>query len=137
MKLFKILFLSLIVIFTSCSKEPKNHKIEYEVTFSQTPDFGYTNWMELSVAPYYTSQDPIITYEMAKTGHWDYEYLQLNDGDKVSFSLWTAEGYYFEMRIFVDGTQVSYKKMFGSQVLEESGWNDSKSDAFIEFTYHE
>ena len=84
-----------------------------------------------------SSSNPSINYEIAKTGHWDYEYLELKEDDKVSFSLWTADGYYFEMRVFIDDTQVSYKKMYGTQVIEQSGWNDGTTDTYIEFTYHE
>ena len=148
-RLIKILFLSLIVfMFTSCKKEPKMHKIKYEITFIQTPDYGYTNWMELGVTPAYYGdynydpQNPSINYDIAKTGHWDYEYWELKDGDKVSFTLWTAPGYYYEMRIYIDGTEVSYKKLYSdgsgtTDIEAESGWNDSTTDTYIEFTYYE
>jgi len=137
----KILLISLtVLIYTSCSKEPKNHKIRYDITFTQTPSFGSTNFIELGATPSYSENHttkPAISYEIAKTGHWTYEYLELKEDDKVSFSLWTADGYYFEMRIYIDDTQVSYKKMYGTQVIEQSGWNDSTTDTYIEFTYHE
>ena len=137
----KILLISLtVLIFTSCSKEPKNHKIRYDITFSQTPDFGFTNFIELGATPSYSEHHttkPAISYEIAKTGHWDYEYLELKEDDKVSFSLWTADGYYFEMRIYIDDTQVSYKKMYGTRIIEQSGWGTGTTDTYIEFTYHE
>lgn len=147
MKYIKILFYvilsTLILTVTSCKKEPRMHKITYDITFIETPSYGYTNFMELGCTPAYMGdynydpQNPSINYDIAKSGHWDYEYWELKDGDKVHFSLWAADGYYFEMRVFIDGSEVSYKKMYGSTIVEEYGINNSDLSSSIEFTYYE
>ena len=141
--LIYIFLITLISVFsTSCKKEPKNHKIKYDIEFHQVPDYGYTNWMELGVTPSYVgeynndTENATINYEMAKTGEWDYEYWMLHDGDLVTFSLLTAEGYYYSMRIYIDGTEVSYKKIYSGQVVESSGLG-AGDNLDINFTYYE
>jgi len=141
--LIYIVLITLISFFTtSCSKEPKNHKIIYEIEFHQTPSFGYTNWMDLSVTPSYIgeynndTQNPAINYEIANNGHWKYEYWQLNDGDNVNFLLLTAEGYYYTMTISIDGYQVSSKKIYSGNVIKSSGLG-AGDDLNINFIYNE
>jgi hypothetical protein len=127
----------------SCKKQPNLHKIKYELDFHQVPNYGYTNFLELGATPCYQgeynySQEwPAIDYDIAKSGHWDYEYWELKDGDLVTFSLWAANDYYYDMRIYIDGEEVSYKKMYGTQVIEQSGIDDATSDIQITFTYYE
>jgi hypothetical protein len=149
-KLIKILFLSLIVfMFTSCKKEPKQHQIKYRIEFTQTPNFGYTDWLELSVSPVYGTdynkgnQYASITPEIASINHeWEYDYWQLESGDKITFGLWTAKNYTYTLYVYIDGSLVSSKRVYKDNsnivyVNEQSGLDDDPNDTYISFTYHE
>ena len=145
----KILFISLFIFtFTSCKKEPKMHEVGYFIEFIETPDYGQTNWLELSVAPVYDteynkgSQFPAITPEIASVnGEWRYDYLELVEGDKITFGLWTAKGYYYRLYVYIDGVQVSSKRVYtgGSftDVDEQTGIDDDPTSEYIVFTYSE
>ena len=146
MKKFIYTLLIVIISFfgTSCKKEPTNHEIKYEITFHQFPSYGYTNQMSLSVFPAYVGtynydpQNPTINYAMAKTGYWEYEYWALHDGDEVNFSLYTFGDYYYTMRIYIDGDEVSQKEIYKNGMISSSG-NGVNGDYEYEisFTYHE
>jgi hypothetical protein len=80
---------------------------------------------------------------MAKSGHWDYEYWDLQDGDEIMFYMWAQLGYLYEMRLYIDDVEVSYKKIkisdsdyFAYTVLDESGI-DIDGDDNIQFIYNE
>ena len=47
-KLFYLFIFFLSVISFSCKKEPKKHKITYEVNFFQTPSTGSSNFIGIS-----------------------------------------------------------------------------------------
>ncbi len=148
-KLIKILFLSLVVfMFTSCKKEPKQHKIKYRIEFIQTPDHGYTDWIELTVGPVYSTeynkgdQYASITPEIASVNReWEYDYWQLESGDEITFGLWTAKDYYYRLFIYIDGTLVSQKRVYQDDgiidVDEQSGLDDDPNVQYITFTYYE
>lgn len=141
--------------FTSCKKEPKLHKIKYQVTFIEIPSWYNSNAIDVTAVPCYYGDynndvdengnviEPYIDYNQTQDGLWEYEYWQLQDGDKVRFHLSAQLSYYYELRVFIDGVEVSYKKIKISddnyyQVidLEESGLDDTPGDSDIDFVYH-
>ena len=156
-RLTKILLLSLITfMFISCKKEPKMHKIKYQITFLEIPHWASSNSLEVGAVPCYSGEynnsvgengvpiAPVITYNMTKDGLWEYEYWKLQEGDEIYFHLFAQLDYHFELRIFIDGIEVSYKKIkisdsnyFEIIDLDESGLDDTKGDGDIKFTYYE
>jgi len=150
-KFLYILVLSFLTVFTvSCKKEPKYHKIKYQITFLELPSFGSSNYLEVQATPAYQNEynydtdAPYITYDQTKDGLWEYEYWELQDGDEVYFFLWAQLDYHFELRIFIDDVEVSYKRIkisdsnyFSALEIEDEGWDDSPGDQSIDFTYHE
>lgn len=156
MKNILYIFLALSVIFTSCKKEPKFHKIKYQIVFHELPSFGSSNYLEVQAVPCYYGEynnsvdengnmiQPYIDYSQATDGLWEYEYWKLQDGDKVRFYVSAQLDYWYELRVFIDDVEVSYKKIkispynyFQVIDLEESGWDDTPGDADIDFTYYE
>jgi hypothetical protein len=116
----------------------------YEITFHEVPEYGYTNVIELGMLPAYMGeynndpQNPSINYDMVKNSrHWDYEYWELQDGDKVEFIPITQGNWYYTMSITIDGTEVSSKTIYSGGLIEQSGWNDSDTNSYIEFIYNE
>lgn len=148
--------LILIIGLTSCKKEPKFHKIKYQIKFLEIPTWYTSNNLEVTATPCYYGKyhndvdengniiEPYIDYSQTTDGLWEYEYWQLKSGDKVRFNLMAQLDYHFELRVFIDGVEVSYKKVKISEDtyykvidLEETGWDDSPGDSDIEFTYYE
>jgi hypothetical protein len=149
-RLIKILFLSLITfMFISCKKEPKMHKIKYRIEFIQTPDFGNTDWIELTAGPVYETeynkgdQFASISPEIASVNReWEYDYWQLVSGDEVTFGLWTAKDYYYRLYVYIDGDLVSSKRVYQDDngiidVDENYGIDDDSNGQYITFTYYE
>ncbi len=146
-----ILTISLI----SCKKD-NLHKIKYQIKFLELPDWYNSNYLEVTASPCYIgeynySRDkngtiilPNIDYEQTKDGLWEYEYWELKDNSRVLFMLLAKIDYHYELRVFIDGKQVSYKRVKTSDqqyfhAIETEGYgldNNPKSD-FIEFTYKE
>ena len=129
-RLIKILFLSLITfMFISCKKEPKMHKIKYRIEFIQTPDFGNTDWIELTAGPVYETeynkgdQFASISPEIASVNReWEYDYYRLY--------------------VYIDGDLVSSKRVYQDDngiidVDENYGIDDDSNGQYITFTYYE
>ena len=150
------IFILLSFVFTSCKKEPKSHRIKFQITFLELPSYGTSNYLEVTAQPCYYGEynnsvdengnliQPYIDYNQASDGLWEYEYWQLKDGDKVMFSLTAQLDYWYELRVFIDDVEVSYKKVkvsehtyFAVEDLEESGWDDTPGDSYIDFTYYD
>jgi hypothetical protein len=137
-------------VLTSCKKEPNNHKIKYEIEFIEGCQSGSSNAIDVNCTPHYNdvpSDLPYINKTQIQPGFiWKYEYWQLHDGDKVFFNVMPQQGYHFIMRVYVDGTLVSYREIltsYGSYyvttTLDIWGINN-KADVdsgVIEFIYSE
>lgn len=141
-----ILYSILIVIigfsFASCKKKDY-HKVTFEIKFLQTPAMGSSNSIELNASPSYSDKAPRIDKNNIPQV-WSYDYMGLEKGQKVKFMVSGQLSYYFEMRVFVDGGEVSYRKVkvsdttyYDDHVEESSGWNDLSNEdmGVIEFTY--
>ena len=147
-KLFYILILS--VLFFSCKKEEKNHKVKYEIEFIEDCEFGYSDMIDVNCTPHYneTQSDlPNINKEHIQSGYkWKYEYWQLHNGDKVTFTVMPQQGYHFVMRVYVDNKLVSYREVttgYGAYYVTTTVdiWgvnNEASMDGpIIEFIYSE
>lgn len=140
--LFHVLVLVSLLSFTSCKKE-NNHKIKFEVEFIQDCDNCYADYFAVNCTPHYSNEKPGITASYVTTGYvWDYEYWQLKDGEKVTFSVSpTGEGYHFKMNVYIDDKLVSYRECYGpygTVVIDQGGINNSTVESgVIEFIYNE
>lgn len=141
-----LIYIFLIVIigfsFTSCKKK-ETHKVSFEVTFLQTPATGSSNIIDIYATPTYSDKKPTIDKSNIPQV-WRYDYIGLTKGQKVHFLVSGQLSYYFEMRVYIDGSQVSYRKIkvsdtnyYESHVEVSSGLNDKASESFgiIEFIY--
>ncbi len=138
-----IYFFTLIIItFTSCKKDDF-HKVTFEITFLNGPTTGVSNFIEVYALPNYSDKKPSIDrFNIPQV--WRYEYIGLKKGDKVHFMVRGQLSYYFEMKVYIDDVQKSYRRVivsdnsyYDDHVEESSGLND-KSDkdmGIIEFTY--
>lgn len=143
-KLFYLFIIFLSIIFFSCKKEPKKHKITYEVNFFQTPSTGSSNFIGISTMPLDGNRPGIDRFNIPKT--WRYECYNLIKGDEIVFAVNGQLSYFFEMRLYIDDKQVSYLKAkvsdnsyYAVKVLEVDGLNDyaDKNVAMISFVYQE
>ena len=152
----KTLLVLLISIFISCKKEKTLHKIKYQITFLEIPDWFNSNYIEVKASPVYQGEynnsvnengvpiGPYINYNQTKDGLWEYEYWELKDGDEVYFDLWAQLYYHYEVRIYIDNIEVSYKRVkisdsnyFEVLDLETKGMDNTPNNANIEFTFKE
>tara|TARA_R110002012_G_scaffold172430_2_gene337329 strand:- start:53 stop:514 length:462 start_codon:yes stop_codon:yes gene_type:complete len=150
-KFIKLLLLLLTITTTfSCSKESKNHKVKFQLRFIEVPKWYSTSYLGVTASPHYENEyngdgiAPYITREQTLDGIWEYEYWELKDGDEVFFELLAQKKYHYEMRVFIDDTEVSYKRFkmsdddfFQAVEYEERGWDETKHDYDIRFTYRE
>lgn len=143
MKNFIYLFLITLFTFsfTSCKKKDY-HKVTYEITFLQTPNTGSSNFIEVGCNPSYSDKGPTIDrFNIPQV--WRYDYMGLEKGQKVSFSVRGQLSYYYEMRVFIDGSEVSYMKVkvsdtnyYDDHIESSHGLNTSTADTgLIEFIY--
>ena len=146
----KILYLLLtLLIITSCTKKEdvEYHKIKYEVIFSEIPRVGESNNIDLIAQPSYsnTNEDrtlaPWLSFTDAKVGYWSYEYWELKESDEIYFDIYAQLHYCFEMRIYIDDNEVSYKKVKISDydyydyfIIEEFGLGNTDGPT-ISFVY--
>lgn len=147
--LLKYILISLMgmVIFTSCSKEPKNHDIKFEISFSEEPNNGNSNGIEVTCNPHYSDEKPVIAKSIIKPGYvWTYQYNELKDGDDVLFVVQSQLSYRFTMNIYIDGGLVSSRKLVTSDdtyyatITEaQSGINNSQNEDYpiIDFKYYD
>jgi hypothetical protein len=136
------IFVLISTFFISCKKQDY-HKVSFEITFLGTPNTGSSNFIEVYALPNYSDKKPNIDrFNVPQV--WKYEYIGLEKGDKVYFLVRGQLSYYFEMRVFIDGVQKSYRRVivsdnsyYDDHVEESYGLND-KSDqdtGIIEFIY--
>lgn len=141
----KFIYILLITIlgfsFTSC-KKTEYHKVMFEIKFLQSPSNGNSNFIEVNCNPSYSSNAPTLDrFNIPQV--WRYEYFGLEKGQKVVFSVRGQLSYYYEMRVYIDGNEVSYLKVkvsdstyYDDHIEESSGLNTSKYDTgLIEFVY--
>lgn len=139
-----IYFIMIVVIgftFTSC-KKTDYHKITFEVTFLGTPNTGSSNFIEIYATPNYSDKKPSIDrFNIPQV--WRYEYMGLEKGQKVQFSVRGQLSYHFEMKVYIDGVEKSYRRVivsdnsyYDDHVEESYGLNTATEDmGIIEFTY--
>lgn len=134
-----ILFLSI----ESCKKKPQYHRLRYEVTFLQTPTAGASNFIDVYCTPSYDDTKPFIN-RLNLPYIWRYDYTALEEGQKIYFLIRAQLSYYYEMRIYIDDVEVSYRRVkvsdtsyYADHVEESSGRNDKVNEdtGIIEFTY--
>jgi hypothetical protein len=133
--------------FTSCKKEPAYHKLKFELIFSEEPNNGNSNFIEVNCSPKYGDEPPEISRNIIEPGYvWTYEYWELKDGDAVSFVVSPQLSYRFTMNVYVDGTLVSSRKIVTSDntyyatiTEEQFGLNNSENTNYpvIDFIYYE
>lgn len=141
-KFIYILLISILGFsFTSC-KKTDYHKVMFEITFLQSPSTGNSNFIEVNCNPSYSGNGPTIDrFNIPQV--WRYEYLGLEKGQKVSFGVRGQLSYYYEMRVYIDGNEVSYLKVkvsdsncYDDHIEASSGLNTSTYDTgLIEFVY--
>jgi len=143
-KLFYLIIFFLLVISFSCKKEPKKHKLTYEVNFFQTPSVGHSNFIDITSMPLDGAKPPIDRFNIPKT--WRYECYNLIQGDKIVFAVNGQLSYFFEMHLYIDDKEVSYLKAkvsdgsyYALKVLEVRGLNDYANEgvSMIGFVYQE
>jgi len=142
----KILYISLIAVFSlvSCKKEVEYHKLTYEITFLNSPGKNSSNFIEVSISPEYPEKDAYVDrFNIPQV--WRYDYLHLEKGQKVQFLVRGQLSYYFEMRIYLDGVETSYRRVivsdytyYADHVEESRGLNDKSNVdmGIIEFVYN-
>lgn len=141
-----LIYILLITVFsfsfTSCKKNDY-HKVTFEITFLGTPGTGASNFIEVYATPSYSDKKPFVDrFNIPKV--WSYEYIGLEKGQKVHFLVRGQLSYYFEMRVFIDGVEKSYRKVrvsdnsyYDDHVEESYGLNDKSTHdtGIIEFIY--
>ena len=86
--------------------------------------------------------------EAGLVDHWQYTYLGLKDGDRVSFSIQIPLSTYYEMKIYVDDKELLYRRIktsdsnyYMTYVVESRGVITTTGLQYlggdIVFTYHE
>ena len=143
--LFKLILPVFLLLFLgSCTKEPKLHKIKYEIEFINTPEGSPSESHTFAAicVPNYNDKLPYINPGMVNTGSvWVYEYLELKDKDKILFYLMmsNATNYYYKLNVYVDGVLKSTKRVkyldgINCEISEESGLSVNGKNS-IEFTF--
>jgi hypothetical protein len=141
-KIINLSILILIALLFSCKKEPEYHKLSFELTIDVTT--ANYSFFDVSISPYdYNSRsEPVDRFNLPSK--WRYDYFALKTGDKVIFTVLGQLYYKYEMRVYIDNVEVSYRKVITSpynyysvSILEQSGRNDYANDqaAIIQFTY--
>lgn len=142
----KFIYIFLITIlgfsFTSC-KKTEYHKVTFEITFLGSPGTGASNFIDISAMPNYSDKKPFVDrFNIPQV--WRYEYIGLEKGQKVYFLVSGQLSYYFEMRVFIDGVEKSYRKVrvsdtnyYDDHVEESYGLNDKSNEdmGVIQFVY--
>ena len=145
MKKLSILILSLLIIsLVSCKKE-SYHKLRFEVIFLQDCHECYADYIGVLCKPRYMEDDEpyLAAGQVEQNSKWEYTYNLLKNGDEVEFVVQPGESatYVYEMRIFVDDIEVSYRKCYGPYgfvVIDEKGLNNNTNHLpYINFTYQE
>lgn len=144
MKKLLLIIFSITLVLISCKKE-NYHKLRFEVIFTQDCYECYADYIGVLCEPRYMEDDEpyLAAGQVQQNSKWEYQYNLLKSGDEVEFSIQPGESstYVYEMRIFIDDLEVSYRKCYGPYgkvVIEEKGINDYIDDLpYINFTYQE
>jgi len=140
--IYTILIVILGFSFTSCKKKDY-HKVKFEITFLQTPATGNSDFIEVLASPSYSDKKPYLN-RLNIPQVWTYEYLGLEKGQTVHFLVSGQLSYYFEMRVYIDGVEKSYRRVkvsdntyYDDHVEESRGLNDKdyEDTGIIEFKY--
>ena len=115
----------------------------YEITFLGSPGTGSSNFIDVAAKPSYQDNKPYIDrFNVPQI--WRYEYVGLEKGQKVQFLVYAQLSYHFEMRVFIDGVEKSYRRVkvsdntyYACEIEESYGLNDESTSnrAVIEFIY--
>jgi hypothetical protein len=117
------------------------------LVFSEEPDQGHSNGIEVTCKPSYIEDAPQIAPSLIDPGYvWTYEYWGLVDGDEVTFIVSPQLSYRFVMNIYVDGVLISSRSIVTSDntyyatITEtQSGLNNHEDANYpiISFYYYE
>lgn len=154
-----IIYLVLVIstiFFVSCEKETNTHKIKYQIKFLELPMYGVSNYLEVEASPSYLGEynnslnsygnliKPYIDNSQAQDSLWEYEYWELKNGDYVEFNLLAQLDYHYELRVFIDDVEVSYKRVkihdsqyFGIEHIETLGLDNTPNDSSIDFIFYD
>ena len=135
-----LLFLG-IFYFTSCKKKDLLHKVSFEIKFLAAPSTGSSNSIEYSTFPSDGKQPKLDIMNLPQV--WRYDYMGLKKGDVIKFGVRGQLSYCYEMRVFIDDSEVSYMRVrvsddtyYADHVEERSGRNEVNEDTgYIEFKY--
>jgi len=146
-KLIYSILVLLTVTFSSCKKFNEDyHKLRFHIEFIDDCDGGFSNFIDVRCKPNYSNDEPVLPLSVIEPGYeWDYEFLQLKDGDNVEFLVSPQQGYRFIMSVYVDGVMVSYREIqglyggyYGTVLIDQGGINNTESNTgYINFTYYE
>ena len=99
--------------------------------------------IDVQLLPKYSDNPPFINrFNVPQV--WRYEYVGLEKKQFVEFIVRAQLSYHFEMRVFIDDVQVSYRKVkvsdtnyYDDHVDESNGLNDKSNEdtGIIQFTY--
>jgi len=143
MEMKKIIYILIVTLitFTSC-KKTAYHKITFEVTFLDTPGTGASNFIQIYATPSYSDKEPSIDrFNIPQV--WRYDYVGIKKGQKVQFCVRGQLSYHFEMKVYIDDVEKSYRRVivsdnsyYDDHVEESHGLNTATDDmGIIEFTY--
>jgi len=146
MKNFIKIIIGLVLVgffFVSC-KKTDYHKVTFEVTFLESPSTGASNFIDILVTPKGENVTPINRFDIPKV--WRYEHVGLEKGDLVQMVVSPQLSYHFEMRVYIDDKQVSYRRIktsdftYYSVHVEESygrneGYLATQESSSITFKY--
>jgi len=149
MKRFSLIYILLFIGFISlsgCRKKPKLHKITYCFQILQQSKYGWVTPIYLGVSPYYEDQIPKMVDGLVDS--WQYTYLGLKDGDRVSFSIQIPLSTYYDMKIYVDDKELLYRRIktsdsnyYMTYIVESRGVITTTGLQYlggdVTFTYHE
>lgn len=147
--LIKYLIVAIVTVltFTSCEKEPSLHKLKFELVFSEEPNNGNSNLIDVTCEPYYLEDGPQISSALIDPGYtWTYEYWGLEHGDEVTFIVSPQLSYRFVMNIYVDDILVSSRSIvtsddtyFATITESQFGLNNEETTNYpiIKFNYYE
>lgn len=146
--LIKYIFVALITVLTlSCEKEPRFHKVKFELVFSEEPNNGNSNMIDVTCEPNYMDDAPVISPDFIDPGYvWTYEYWQLKDGDEITFIVSPQLSYRFVMNVYVDDVLMSSRSIVTSDntyyaTITEDQWGlNNEEDTnypIIKFYYYE
>jgi hypothetical protein len=128
-KLLVITLLLFTIGFGSCKKKPKYHHLRFELRVIEQSKYGIVTPIYLSILPHYQSVPPKLESRAPIT--WNYDYMELKDGDKIYFAVDIPLSTYYEKWIYIDGKEVAYKRIkvsdihyYENTILEQRGYDD-------------